>query len=446
VADRAPSAVDRGLPDLLRLRGSVVAASDEFFAEKENLIKASAPVFAAASFGPRGQVYDGWETRRRRGPSGGLPESEARDWVIVRLGAPGVVRSVVVDTAFFTGNYPQACSVDACSVAGYPAASALVSLSCDWREIVPRSALAGDTRQEFDISSGRRFTHVRLNIFPDGGVARLYVPGEVVPDPSVLEGLSVDLAALENGGDVVACSDEFYSAPRNVLSPGLARVMGEGWETRRRRAAGHEWLVVRLTGRGVVALAEIDTAGYRGNAPGTASLQAADGPSGPWRDLLRPVPLVPDTPHRFRVSGTPATHVRLNIFPDGGVARLRLYGHLTEDGLAAVRRRWEETTVLHRLPAPAVVVLAHYPFAVTGESGRAVVDLTAEFAGFVARAFVAYRIAVCRGGRGCLRGRRGTGGGRRRIAEHGAWGVGGRRTRGLGGGAWQPGGGTGCSG
>ena len=221
-----------------------------------------------------------------------------------------------------------------------------------WQEIVPRVLVTGDARHTFKVSSGRRFTHVRLNIFPDGGVARLHVHGEVVPDPALLKGLTVDLAALENGADVAASSDQnSYSAPRNVISPGLSRVMGEGWETRRRRRPGHEWLVIRLAGRGVIDLAEIDTSWYRGNQPDTASLQALDATTGAsltdksaWRDLLPQVRLLPDTPHRFRVTGRPATHVRLNIFPDGGVARLRLYGSLTDDGLAAVRRRWDETT------------------------------------------------------------------------------------------------------
>jgi allantoicase len=337
------------LPDLLQLRGSVMAASDEFFAAKENLITPAAPAFAPHTFDVKGQVYDGWETRRRRGPGGTLPGPSVRDWVVVRLGAPGVIRSVVVDTAFFTGNYPQACSADACSVTGYPPAGELDG----WHEIVPRGLLTGDSRHLFAASSERRFTHVRLNIFPDGGVARLRVHGEVVPDPALLDGITVDLAALENGADIAACSDQFYSSPRNVISPGLSRVMGEGWETRRRREPGHEWLVVRLAGRGVVDLAALDTSRYRGNQPEAASLQAVDADAdvtsgelaadGGWRDLLPGVRLLPDTPHRFRVQGTPATHVRLNIFPDGGVARLRLYGSLTDDGLAAVRRRWEET-------------------------------------------------------------------------------------------------------
>src|ERR1700677_3889033 len=272
------------LPDLLRLRGSVVAASDEFFAAKENLIKPGAPVFVPNTFDAKGQVYDGWETRRRRGPGGTLPERTAHDWAIVRLGAPGVIRSIVVDTAFFTGNFPQACSADACSVSGYPSFAELATDPASggpegiWQEIVPRGLLTGDARHAFSVRSRRRFTHVRLNIFPDGGVARLHVHGEVVPDPAMLEGLTFDLAALEHGADVASRSDQFYSSPRNVISPGISRVMGEGWETRRRRKPGYEWLVIRLAGQGVIQMAEVDTSWYRGNQPESASLQMMDAP------------------------------------------------------------------------------------------------------------------------------------------------------------------------
>lgn len=328
-------------PDLASraLRGSVVAASDEFFAEKENLIKPGAPTHQPATFGHKGQVYDGWETRRRRGPGGALPGDGIHDWVVVRLGAPCVIAAVVVDTAFFTGNYPQSCAVDACRVRGYPA-----SLDgADWTQIVPRGPLKGDSQHTFRVDAGRRFTHVRLRIYPDGGVARLRVHGEVVPDPDLLEGLTFDVAALENGGDIAACSDRFYSSPRNVISPGLSRVMGEGWETRRRREAGHEWLIVRLAGQAALSVVDIDTSGYIGNAPGAASLTARDGESG-WSVLRESTPLLPDTPHRFRLPAPQtATHVRLNVFPDGGIARLRLHGSLTAAGLARVRRRWEET-------------------------------------------------------------------------------------------------------
>ena len=242
------------LPDLLQLRGSVVAASDEFFAAKENLTKAAAPVFVPDTYDAKGQVYDGWETRRRRGPGGKLPDRSARDWVIVRLGMPGVVRAIVVDTAFFTGNFPQACAADACSVTGYPAFEEIAadSEAVTWQEIVPRGLVTGDARHAFKVSSGRRYTHVRLNIFPDGGVARLRVHGEVVPDPAMLEGLTVDLAALENGADVAAGSDRNdFSAPRNVISPGLSRVIGEAG-----RPAG---------------AASPGTSGWSSGWPGTAS-------------------------------------------------------------------------------------------------------------------------------------------------------------------------------
>jgi len=337
------------LPDLASraLRGSVVAASDEFFAEKENLIKPGRAAYSPATFGHKGQVYDGWETRRRRGAQGGLPPSGEHDWVIVRLGAPGVVHAVVVDTAFFTGNFPQSCSVEACYVDDYPAAAALAAAR--WTEIVPRTELKGDTPHVFEVRPGRRYSHVRLKIYPDGGVARLRVHGVVVPDPALLDGLTFDLAALENGGDVRGCSDRFYSAPRNAISPGLSRVMGEGWETRRRRTGGNEWLVVGFAAPAVVSLVEIDTSGYIGNSPGMAQLRGQAGTGDGWDDagwapLLARTPLLPDTPHRFRVRPEAACDlVRLDVFPDGGVARLRLYGTLTPEGLSQVQRRWAET-------------------------------------------------------------------------------------------------------
>jgi allantoicase len=348
------------LPDLASrsLRGSVIAASDEFFAEKENLINPGAPTFSPHTFGHKGQVYDGWETRRRRGSGRSLPADGDHDWVIVRLGAPGVVHAVVVDTAYFTGNFPQACSVEACWADGYPDLAALDSAR--WVEIVQRSPLKGDTPHLFEIppQARRRYSHVRLRIYPDGGVARLRVHGAVVPDPALLDGMTFDLAALENGADVVACSDRFYSSPRNAISPGLSRVMGEGWETRRRRSAGNEWLAVRFAAPAVVSLVEVDTSGYIGNSPGMAEVRgalSADLSSGfvdaseessLWRSLLARTPLLPDTPHRFRVAPSSACDlVRLDVFPDGGVARLRLHGSLTASGLEQVRERWAQTAL-----------------------------------------------------------------------------------------------------
>lgn len=325
------------LPDLaLRtLGGTVMAASDESFAAKENLLNPGPPGFRAHTFGAKGQEYDGWETRRRRTPG--------HDWAVVRLGMPGVIRGVVIDTAWFKGNYPPYAVVEACAAEGYPSADELTG----WTEIVPRSALGGDTAHEFPVSSGRRFTHVRLKIFPDGGVARLRVHGEVVPDPRLLTGLTIDLAALANGAVVTGCSDMFYSSPTNLIMPGLARHQAEGWETARRRDEGNDWVILRLAGPGVVELAELDTANLRFNAPGEARIRGVDARTASpeddavWFDLLPRTRLQPDTPHRFRLdSGRVVTHARVDIYPDGGLARVRLHGPLTADGERDLLSRW----------------------------------------------------------------------------------------------------------
>ena len=307
------------LPDLAvrTLGGSVAAASDESFADKENLINPWAPGFSPETFGPMGQLYEGWETAGRR--DGG------HDWALIRLGLPGVVRGVVIDTAWFKGNYPPRASVEACAVDGYPS-----DLSgADWVEIVPESSLKGDTAHAFPVAVERLSTHVRLNMFPDGGIARLRVHGEVVPDPRLLAGLTVDLAALEN-----------HPTPHNCLSPGRPPNPPVGGDRPRRRAAGHDWAVVRLAAPGVVRLAEIDTANLKFNAPGSAALHGRDA-AGAWHPLLPRTALLPDTRHRFRLTASPeVTHVRLDIHPDGGIARLRLLGDLTPDGARALDARW----------------------------------------------------------------------------------------------------------
>ncbi len=331
------------LPDLAvrTLGGSVVVANDELFAERENLVKDEAPEFHPHTFGHKGQVYDGWETRRRREPG--------HDWAIVRLGAPGVIRGVNVDTAFFKGNYPQHCSIEASSVAGYPSPEELAGPDVQWVEILPRSPLEGDTDNLFPVGMEQRFTHVRLNIYPDGGVARLRIHGEVVPDPRWFTGVPLDLAALENGGSVTDCSNRFYSSPNNLLLPGNARVMGEGWETARRRDDANDWVSVRLAEEGVVRQVAVDTTHFKGNAPGWFRLTGGADPDRPdeWVELIGRTRLQPDTRHQFLVSvDTPVKHIRIDVYPDGGFARLRIYGELTAAGRERVGLAWYD-----RLPA-----------------------------------------------------------------------------------------------
>ena len=325
------------LPDLASraLGGSVVFANDELFAARENLITPTAPVFDADEFGPRGKVYDGWETRRRREPGS--------DYAIVRLGVAGVVRGVAVDTSWFTGNFPPHVSVEAASLDGYPTVEE--TLDAPWTPLVPRSPVVGDSANAFQVEHTHRFTHVRLTIYPDGGVARLRVHGEPVLDPAVLTG-TVDLAALENGADVVACSDMFYSSARNLLMPGRARHMGEGWENARRRDDGNDFVTVRLAAAGTVRRVVVDTSHFVGNAPGWVSLQGVDTTRHPvqdpdaWFGLLPRTRVLPDLRHQLAVeSHEPVTHVRLDVFPDGGLARLRILGELTDEGMAALEDR-----------------------------------------------------------------------------------------------------------
>ncbi|MFW6083795.1 MAG: allantoicase [Gemmatimonadota bacterium] len=322
-----------GLIDLAaeRIGGRAVDANDEFFAPKENLLKASEPVFEPDRYTDRGKWMDGWETRRRRSPG--------HDWCVVELGVPGRIRRVIVDTRHFRGNHPEACSLDAS-----PRRE-----GDEWRELLSRVALRGDAPNEFPIDADAVFARVRLNIHPDGGVARLRVLGEPRGRPSA--GASghdegrVDLASALLGGAPVACSDRFFSDPRNLLLPGPPLNMGDGWETRRRRGPGHDWVVIRLGAPGIIEEVEVDTTHFKGNYPAACSLEGCSPPPAeiegpvdwdarPWRELVRKSELGPDARHVFRpeVEGVAVSHVRFNIYPDGGVARLRLRGRPADGG------------------------------------------------------------------------------------------------------------------
>jgi allantoicase len=247
---------------------------------------------------------------------------------------------VIVDTSYFKGNYPEECSLEAAAVEGAADAEALTAGSgVEWTEILPRSGLRGDAENPFAIASRGRVTHLRFSIYPDGGVARLRVYGEPVRDPGLRPGTFADLAALRNGGLVVSCSDMFFGHRHNLILPGRSTHMGDGWETRRRRGPGHDWITVRLSARGSITQIEVDTDHFKGNAPESCSVEVCDAPDlapqqlsggdAGWTTLLPRTPLQADAQHRFNVSGGPATHARLAIYPDGGIARLRLFGTVT---------------------------------------------------------------------------------------------------------------------
>ncbi|HZR26628.1 MAG TPA: allantoicase [Vicinamibacterales bacterium] len=298
-----------------RFGGAVIDANDDFFAPKENLIKRSAPKWIDDKYTDRGKWMDGWETRRRR-------DDGTHDWCVIRLGARGIVRGVDVETTHFKGNYPESCAIDVTS-------DVASSSSPTWSEVLPRTPLKGDSHNVIEIANAPAATHLRLRIFPDGGVARLRVHGTVVPDWEQLKRRSeVDLAAAENGGLVIGCSDMFFGSRHNLIMPGDATHMGDGWETKRRRGPGHDWTIVKLGAAGTIHRIDVDTRHFKGNAPGACDLEGStDGET--WRALLPRTPLTPHARHTFesdvRAIGD-VSHVRFNIYPDGGVGRLRLWG------------------------------------------------------------------------------------------------------------------------
>ncbi len=310
-----------------RLGACVVSCSDEFFAPRERLLSPEEPVFISGKYDDHGKWMDGWETRRKRGPG--------HDWCVIRLARSGQIAGVDIDTRHFTGNYPPAASIEACR-----SADDIPANDVTWIPLLPTVALQGNAHHFHAIDSDAAWTHLRLSICPDGGVARLRVYGRPQLDAAV--GSTLDLAAALHGATVIAANNEHFGAASNLLLPGRGVNMGDGWETRRRREPGNDWCLIALATPGVIHSVEVDTAHFKGNYPDACSLQAARVAGGTdaslvtqsmfWPELLAPQKLGMDAEHRFDTMAAlgPVTHVRFNIFPDGGVSRLRLHGTVVE--------------------------------------------------------------------------------------------------------------------
>ncbi len=318
-----------------KLGGAVLFANDDFFAPKENLLKASTPVFIEGEYTDRGKWMDGWESRRRRTPG--------FDWCIIRLGLPGIIRGVVVDTSYFRGNYPEHCSLEGAAFNGLPTVEELTDESVQWVPLLPQMPLAGDSQNPFPIQYEERITHLRFKIYPDGGVARLRVYGIVSPDWDRLKrsGGAIDLAAAENGALVISCSDMFFGHRHNMIMPGRAANMSDGWDTKRRRGPGHDWAIIKLARPGLIQSVEVDTSHFKGNFPESCSLEAYNAATDEdltdlsiaWTGLLPRTKLQAHTRHYFDqelLDTGVASHLRFNIYPDGGVSRLRVYGKLVD--------------------------------------------------------------------------------------------------------------------
>jgi allantoicase len=321
-----------------RVGGRAIATSDDFFAPKANLVKPEPAVFIPDKYTAKGKWMDGWESRRRRIPG--------HDWCIVQLGMRGVVHGVNVDTSHFTGNYPSQCSIEAVDLPGgiRPASHAVEGPP--WTTLLQKTALRGNGENLLPIADRRPWTHLRLSIYPDGGVARLRVYGEVSVDWDRVapKGRTVDLASVTLGGLFLAASDTHYGTRGALIMPDRARNMGDGWETKRSRDLNHrDWAIVRLGTPGIVSKIEIDTNHYKGNYPDRASVEgvmapnviAGNLPGMTWSTILPETKLSANKRHFYsgkQIHSTgPFSHVRLNIFPDGGVSRLRVHGSPVRD-------------------------------------------------------------------------------------------------------------------
>lgn len=308
-----------------KLGGKVLYATDDFFAEKENLIAQGRGIFITDKYTDRGKWMDGWESRRKRTPG--------HDWAVLQLAAPGRIKGFDIDTNFFLGNHPPHASVEAAYINEEVTDWETVS----WKEILPKSHLDAGSQNFYESNSNEIFTHVRLHIYPDGGVARLRVYGEIFKNwETTGNDETIDLAAAINGAVSIACNDMFFSHMGNLLMPNRGANMGDGWETKRNRTPGNrDWVIVKLATKGKIEKALVDTCHFKGNYPDSCSIEACNATDDAkvindevsWQTILAPQKLSADAEHEFAISDNNTfTHVRLNIFPDGGVSRLRLFG------------------------------------------------------------------------------------------------------------------------
>ena len=316
-----------GLIDLAqpRLGTKVIFKTDDFFASAKRIINPTTPIFKVGEFDKHGKWMDGWESRRKR--------TEGHDYIILKLGKPGSILKVDIDTSYFNGNQPATVSLEGAN------SNSNNTKLLKWQPLLPRKKTKANIHHYFSTNNKKVFTHIKFNIFPDGGVARLRLFG-VIAKTKKLKNKITNLASLLDGASVVACNNEHFGKAENILAPGKAKNMGDGWETRRRRGKGYDWLILNSLDGCMINKIEISTHHFKGNFPSHCSLQATYFPtprsskhivssSTKWKYLLKNAKLSANKVHNFSNSlmkKEKINYIKINIFPDGGISRFRIYG------------------------------------------------------------------------------------------------------------------------
>jgi allantoicase len=316
-----------GLIDLAqpRLGTKVLFKTDDFFASANRIISPMDPIFKTGVFDTHGKWMDGWESRRKR--------TEGHDYIILKLGKPGKIKKVDVDTSHFNGNQPAMVSIE-----GANSSSHKIN-HLKWQTLLSKKKTKANSHHYFTVNSKKVFTHIKFNIFPDGGVARLKLYGSIAKSEK-LKNKKLNLASLLDGASVIACNNEHFGKAENILAPGKAKNMGDGWETRRRRGKGFDWLILNSLNGKEINKIEISTHHFKGNFPSYCSLQAAFLPTSKnskqivnsslkWKYLLKDAKLSANKTHIFKnnlMKKDKINFIKINIFPDGGISRFRIYG------------------------------------------------------------------------------------------------------------------------
>jgi len=310
----------------------ILAFSDDFFGEVTRMLNDKDPIFIEDKYDNHGKWMDGWESKRRR--DGG------NDWAILKLGSSGIISKIEIDTSYFTGNFPPFFSLEGIYSETEP------NKVSNWKSLIAKTNLVGDCKNNFELNLKEKFNFVRLQIFPDGGVARIRLFGEVKYNWDRFNNEEIiELSSLKLGGSILAYNNAHYGDVSALLSEGRGKTMGDGWETRRRREPGNDWIIIKLAQKGNIEKIEIDTAHFKGNYPDRASIQVISvdknittkdliQSSENWDVILDETKLTADNIHEYEInsnSKAEATHIRLNIYPDGGVSRLRIFGKKLDD-------------------------------------------------------------------------------------------------------------------